>query len=114
MFDHSNYRCQGTVFAPFHSLDAPGETQGIGQDGGFIADVLDLGDSYLLEAELPGYTRDELDVSVDGACLTISAEKGGQNGAVLCRRFDVSSVAVDRIAGKFQGDILTLELPKKQ
>ena len=114
MFDSSKYRCQGTVFDPFHSLDAPGESLGLGEDGGFIADVLDLGDSYLLEAELPGYSRDDLDISVEGACLTISAEKDGVDGSVVRRSFDVSGVDVEQITGKFQGDILTLELPKKQ
>ena len=114
MFDQSKYRCQGTVFDPFHSLDAPGESQGLGEDGGFIVDVLNLGDSYLLEAELPGYTRDELDISVDGTCLSISAGKSGQDGSVVRRRFDVSGVAVDRISSKYYGDILTMELPKKQ
>lgn len=114
MFDQNKYRCQGTVFDPFHSLDAPGESQGLGEDGGFIVDVLDLGDIYLLEAELPGYTRDELDISVDGACLSISAEKPGRDGSAVHRRFDVSGVNVEQITGKFHGDILTIELPKKQ
>lgn len=114
MFDRSKYRCQGTVFSPFHSLDAPGESLGLGEDGGFIADVLDLGDSYLLEAELPGYTKDELDISVDGGSLTISAEKCGVDGSAVRRSFDVSGVAVEKIRSKFHGDILTLELPKKQ
>ena len=39
----------------------------------FRCDVQDKGDSYLLEAELPGFQKDEIKIGVEGDTLTLSA-----------------------------------------
>ena len=41
---------------------------------GFRVDIREKGDSYVLEAELPGIPRDKIDLSVENDVLTVSAE----------------------------------------
>ena len=36
-------------------------------------DIRDTGDSYVLEAELPGFQKDEIKIGVEGDTLTLSA-----------------------------------------
>ena len=45
----------------------------------FKIDILDKKDSYVLEAELPGFEKENINVSVDGEYLTIKAVKVANN-----------------------------------
>ena len=40
----------------------------------FRTDVLDKGDKFVLEAELPGFQKEDIDIHVEGNTLTISAQ----------------------------------------
>ena len=40
----------------------------------FKTDIRDKGDSYLLEAELPGFQKEDIDIQLSDNNLTISAE----------------------------------------
>ena len=55
----------------------------------FRCDVQDKGDSYLLEAELPGFEREDIGIDLDGTTLVITARHssesgGGPEGASAC------------------------------
>ena len=91
-------------------------------------DITETADGYLLEAELPGYGKDEIQLSVDGDMLTISAErkseteeKDSENRVIrserrygsCSRRFDISGINADEIGAKYENGILSLHLPKK-
>ena len=39
----------------------------------FKTDIRDLGDSFLLEADLPGFRKEEINLSLNGDVLTIKA-----------------------------------------
>ena len=41
----------------------------------FRTDVTDTGDAYKLEAELPGFKKEDIKIDVEDDCLTISAER---------------------------------------
>jgi len=41
----------------------------------FKTDIRDNGESYLLEAELPGFKKEEIAVNLEGETLTIRAER---------------------------------------
>ena len=43
--------------------------------GGFAVDVREEDDSLIVEAELPGFTKDQIDVNVENGLLTIEAER---------------------------------------
>ena len=92
----------------------------------FRTDVSDDGDSYKLEAELPGFKKEDISIDIDNECLTISAErsfdkKDDKNNYVkreryygsYSRSFDVSNIDIDKIEASYTDGILTPILPKK-
>ena len=92
----------------------------------FRTDVMDNGDAYVLEAELPGFTKENINIDIENDCLTISAERKLENEdkkhnfvkrerfyGSYTRSFDVSGINVDGIEAKYENGILTLHLPKK-
>ena len=93
---------------------------------GFRTDVLDTGDAYKLECELPGFKKEDLKIDVENDVLTISAErksdeKEEKNNYVkrerfygsFSRSFDVSGIQVDNIEAAYTDGVLTLTMPKK-
>ena len=40
----------------------------------FRTDVVDTGDAFKLEAELPGFDKEDVQIDIENDCLTISAE----------------------------------------
>ena len=54
-----------------------------GRDGGttlapYAVDVYEDADRLHVEAELPGFNKDQVDVTIDNNVLTITAERGGE------------------------------------
>lgn len=95
---------------------------------GFRTDIRDNGGEYILEAELPGYDKDDIEIDVNEGCLRITAahneEKDEKNekGSYLrrericgsvSRSFDVSEIEEEKITASFKNGILELVLPKK-
>ena len=87
----------------------------------FRTDVVDTGDAFKLEAELPGFDKDDIQVDVENDCLTISAEhksekkeENEKKNFVKRERFYGSFTrSVDGIEAKYENGILTLTMPKK-
>lgn len=97
--------------------------------GSFTTDIRDIGDSYLLEADLPGFNKEDIHVDIKNNHLTISAERHSEiekkddKGNVIhsersfgsfSRGFDLSGVEEDRISASYKDGVLTLNLPKKK
>ena len=91
-------------------------------------DVTEQGNAYVVTADLPGYKKEDVQVEIDGARVTISAEAKAQNetreGEKLVyserytgravRSFELGSDIDNAQAGaKFENGVLTLNLPKK-
>lgn len=95
----------------------------------FGTDISDNGDSYLIEADLPGFNKKDIEISISGDTLTVLAKRNAENsekdkdGKYLRierrsgeyrRSFDLSSVDADNIKAKYENGVLSLTLPKKQ
>jgi HSP20 family protein len=94
-----------------------------------VIDVLEKKDSYLIEAELPGFNEKDIKLEVKDGVLTLSTEKkvaGNEkgeegtwirrerNGLRFSRTFSLpEDTDVDRIEAKFRDGLLSIELPKK-
>ncbi len=91
-------------------------------------DIKDEGDRFVLEAELPGFEKEDIKLDLDGDNLVITAEHNTENeekdsdGKYIRRErsygsyqrsFDVSTVDVDKIEAEYKNGILILNLPKK-
>lgn len=96
---------------------------------GFKTDIKDEGDKYVLEAEMPGFEKEDIKLDLDGDRLVISAERTVSNDekdndgkyirrertfGSYSRSFDVSAIDTDKIAAEYKNGILMLDMPKKQ
>ena len=94
----------------------------------FCVDILDQGDSYRMEAELPGFRKEDISLDVKEGILTITAthndaqEKKDDKTYVrrerrygsFSRAFDISGIEESAISAQYDSGILTLTLPKQQ
>ena len=92
----------------------------------FRTDVTDTGDAFVLDAELPGFKKEDIKLDVENDCLTITAErkvdeeekqknfiKRERIYGSFSRSFDVSGVNVDGIEAEYVDGVLKLTMPKK-
>ena len=93
----------------------------------FRTDVLDKGDKFVLEAELPGFQKEDIDIRVDGNTLIVSAQhkeeseekKDGKfirrerKYGSFSRSFDVTDIDHGKIHAAYENGVLTVELPKQ-
>lgn len=97
--------------------------------GAFRTDIKDAGDKYVLEAELPGFSKEDIKLDLKDGVLTISAEHSEDNeekdeaGRYLrrerrygsfSRSFDVSGIDEEGISAAYNNGVLELSLPKAQ
>ena len=95
----------------------------------FKTDVSDEGDHYLLEADLPGFEKKDIQLEISGDTLTVRAlrhskveEKDNKDKLVriersygsYSRQFNISGVEAERIKARYDNGVLKLTLPKKQ
>lgn len=91
-------------------------------------DIRDDGDKYVMEAELPGFEKEDIKLDINGNYLVLSAEhktesedkkKDGnyirreRSYGSYQRSFDVSAVKTDEISAEYKNGVLTVVLPKK-
>ena len=126
MFELTPYSTRRSVYDPFNFFsdffgtnNAPMELR---------TDISDRGDSFVLEADLPGFKKEDIRLHLDGDTLTIQAERHSDHedqdkkGKYVCcersygsysRSFDVSGIRTDGITASYEGGVLDLKLPKK-
>ena len=100
-----------------------------GQSEQFIApsaSVVEAGDGYTLEVEMPGVNRDGLEISVENNELTIVGRhsRPGVEGKLIHREsrpenyrrtFELDpSIDADKITAKIDQGVVTLTLPKAE
>ena len=89
----------------------------------FSTDIRDEGAHYLLQADLPGFRKEDISLTVKEDVLTVAAhrEKEQQAGQYVCRErptgdvrrsFDVSAIEQEGIRAAFENGVLVLTLPK--
>lgn len=93
-------------------------------------DIKEKDGNYVLEMDLPGFTKDEVKISLDNGYLTIEAAKGldqcetdketgkyirrERYAGACCRSFYVGDqITDDDVKAEFKHGILTLQIPKK-
>ena len=94
-------------------------------------DIKEMKDGYQLEVDLPGFTKDEVKVSLENGYLTVQAAKGldedeqekktgryirRERYAGACERsfYVGEDVTQEEIKGEFKHGILRLSIPKKE
>ena len=93
----------------------------------FKTDIKDEGDSYTLEADLPGFEKKDIHLDLNNDVLTINAERHSEHeekdkrDKYLCcersygaysRTFNVTGIDTSAIKAKYDKGVLELILPK--
>lgn len=124
MFELTPYSTSRSMMDPFNFFsdffgtnNAPMELR---------TDITDKGDSFVLEADLPGFKKDDIKIDLENDRLTIKAERHSntettKNGYVRRERsfgsfersFDVSGIDTAGIKANYTDGVLTLTLPKR-
>ena len=114
-------------FWPDFFRDADGRDLWTGRLAGFKTDIVDDGKEFRIEAELPGFGKDDIKVELNENRLTISAQKDEETenregrylrkerrtGQVM-RSFILDNVKQDEIKAEFKDGVLKLSLPKQE
>ena len=92
-------------------------------------DVKDLDHGYLLDVELPGFKKDEIEIQLQDGYLTISAnkqiekeekkEKGRyirqeRYGGQCSRSFYVGDIRPEDIQAKYEDGVLRVQIPREE
>ena len=88
-------------------------------------DIRDTGDDYIMEAELPGFTKEEIKLDVQDDVLTLTAvhkekteEEKAKDGTYLRKersrcsyqqKLDLSGIDVEHLEASYENGILTLK-----
>lgn len=91
----------------------------------FRTDIRDVGDTFVLEAELPGFDKEDIHLDLKDGVLTITAShktetEAKKNSYVrrerkygsFSRAFDVTGIDEAGVTAAYQNGVLTLTLPK--
>lgn len=92
----------------------------------FRTDIKDSGDHYVIEAEMPGFNKEDIKVDYDQNYLTISAQRDSitkdekenyirqeRHFGEFIRRFYVEDIDENTIDATFNNGVLTLNCPKR-
>ncbi|MDE7244155.1 MAG: Hsp20/alpha crystallin family protein, partial [Oscillospiraceae bacterium] len=91
--------------------------------------IRDDGNAFVLEADLPGMKKEDIQIDIDGDRLSISAQrnscseqKDSDGNYIRCERFsgtfsrsfDISGIRSEDITAAYENGVLTLTMPKKE
>lgn len=93
----------------------------------FRTDITEKDGNFILEAELPGFKKEDISVDIEKDTLTISAERSGESEdseserwlrreryyGSYSRSFNVSGIDTDAISASYDGGVLKLTMPRK-
>ena len=93
----------------------------------FKVDIQDLDNSYIVEAELPGFKKDEISIHLEKGNLTISAEKDEEidksdkdkkyihkerRTSSMSRTMYFDNIDEEKLKAKLDNGVLKIEIPK--
>ena len=104
-FDRRSYRMS---YNPFRELEQMEKNfWGDQQVNPFRTDISETADGYKLEADLPGFRKEDIHIDIDD---DIRRER--YYGS-YSRSFNVSEIDVENIKAAYENGVLTLTMPKK-
>ena len=90
-------------------------------------DIRETENAYILESDLPGFSREDIHAEINNGYLTIRAEHKSDNEdknesylrrertyGTFTRTFDLEGIDAEAITASFKNGVLTLNLPKLQ
>ena len=89
-------------------------------------DIREADGAYILEADLPGFAREDIKAEIKNGYLTIRAERKSDKESAdsylrrersygsFSRTFDLEGIDAEAITAEFKNGVLTVNLPKLQ
>ena len=69
-------------------------------------------DKYIFETDIPGYSKDKIDVELKGRLLCISAESEARHN--IRRKYDISNLDIKDIEATYESGVLKLNISKNK
>ena len=128
----SNKDDEMNMMNPFEEMDHMFDDfwgTGLGSTDSMKTDVIDEGKNYRLEADLPGFNKEDIHIDLKNDMLTISAshdekkdekDKDGKyirrerRSASYQRFFRVEDMKPEDIRAQYKNGVLTVTFPKKE
>ena len=126
-FDRRTYRM--SCYNPLRELEQMEKSfWGEQQVNPFRTDISETADGYKLEADLPGFHKEDIHLDIDDDILSIRAEHKDSKDekddkgdyirreryfGAYTRSFNVSEIDVEGIKAAYDNGVLTLTMPKK-
>ena len=95
--------------------------------GSIRADIKEKENEYIVEAEMPGFTKDQIEIQYENGTLTILARQQNElnenkdkylrrerHYGELRRSFSIENIQEDQISAQYKDGILHVVLPKDQ
>lgn len=116
-----------TAYDPFKEMEALEKHLFGRQSPAFKTDIRETEEAYILEADLPGFAKEEIHAEVKNGYLTIHAEHKNETEetdkndnyirrersfGAFTRCFDLDGIRSDEISASYKDGVLTLTLPK--
>ncbi|MDL2323547.1 Hsp20/alpha crystallin family protein [Ruminococcaceae bacterium OttesenSCG-928-A16] len=120
-------RRDGSIFRYMDDLERSFFTPSVRGASQFRCDISDKGDHYLLAAELPGFSKEDIAIEHTNNNLTISATRQSQSDekdsdgnyirrerhfGSFSRTFDTTGIDTEHITANYKDGVLNLSLPK--
>ena len=120
----SNYYV--SAYDPFKEIDEL-ERRFFGQrTPAMKTDIREADGAYLLEADLPGFAREDVSIEIKNGYMTIRAERKTEaettdsylrrerSYGAFSRTFDLEGIDAEAVTAEFKNGVLTVTLPKLQ
>lgn len=124
-----NYR-RVASYNPFREFDEMSRRFFSGTEmSAFRTDITEKDGNYILEAELPGFKKEDISIDLDKDCLTITASRNSESDeedeeknyvrrerfyGSYSRSFNVSGIDTEQITASYNDGILSVSMPKKE
>ena len=119
----SNYYV--SAYDPFKEMEEFERRFSLQRTPAIKTDIRETENAYILESDLPGFSREDIHAEIKDGYLTIRAEHKSENEdknesylrrersfGSFSRTFDLEGIDADAISASFKNGVLTLELPK--
>ena len=114
-----------SAYDPFRLFDEKARQMMHGTGTSFRTDIREENDRYVLEADLPGFRKEDIRIDLEEGAMTITAERKSEQSeensnyirrersyGSFTRRFGTEGIDTERMEASFTDGVLTLSMPK--
>lgn len=134
MFMRPYYKMENALWDPFREMErmeramfGQPEHRHHGGMGYIRTDIKETENAYVLEADLPGFKKEDIDIEIGDGVLTLTAKQNEENeekddggrfvmrerrSGVFKRSYDTTGIDTENLKASFENGVLTLTMPK--